>query len=229
MFGLAVLASASEIVPPDAGYHGRTYGQWSARWFEWIMEFPVQDKDGDPLPHPNFDDPNFDVSDRQAGGVWFIAGSFVGEDGLPIERTATIPHNKALLIGLLNVECSSVEPPEFGFHGDTEAEQRDCAKYWADHIVPGSLFLEVDGEDLTDIASFRAVTPQFKFKAPTPWVFGETGGQGTAVGDGYFVLLEPLPEGQHTIHYGGTFRFTLEEDGFEAEFPKDIVIHLTVE
>jgi hypothetical protein len=140
-----------------------------------------------------------------------------------------MPHNKALFIALLNAECSSVEPPESGFHGDTEAEQRDCAKYWADHIVPASLFLEIDGESVTDLTSFRTVTPQFKFKAPTPWIFGETGGKGTSVGDGYFVLLEPLPKGEHTIHYGGLFRFTLADDGFDAELPVDMIYHVTVE
>lgn len=229
LLGQAVCAYATEIVPPDVKYHGRTYGEWAAKWFEWGMEFPVQDKQGNPLPHPSFDDPNFDVRDRQSGTVWFLGGAFVGEDGLPIERTATIPRNKALFIGVQTVECSSVEPPESGFHGDTEAEQRDLAKFWADHVVPATLFFEVDDEAITDFAPFRTDTPQFKFKAPTPWIFAETGGKGTSVGDGYFVLLEPLPKGEHTIHFGGTFHFTLAVDGFDGDLSVDMIYHVTVE
>ena len=227
--GAASPVYAGDIVAPDAEYNGKSYAEWSARWFEWVMEYPVQDKDGNPLPHPSFDDANVDVRDRQSGDVWFLSGPFVGEDGLPDERSCTIPEQKALFIGLVAVECSSVEPPESGFHGDTEAEQRECANYWANHIVPASLFLEVDGQSVTDLASFRAVSPQFKFKAPTPWFFGETGGKSTSVSDGYFVLLEPLPKGEHTIHYGGSFLFTLAEDGFDAELTVDMTYHVTVE
>lgn len=225
--GAASPVYAGDVVPPDAEYHGKTYEEWSAKWFEFVMEFPVEDKHGNPLPHPSIDDPNFDVRDRQSGNVWFISGAFVGEDGLPIERTCTIPHGKALFIGLLSVECSSLEPEDTGFHGDTETEQRECAKDWADHIV--DVFCTIDGEQVENIASHRAVSPQFKFKAPTPWFFGETGGKGTSVADGYYVLLEPLPKGEHTIHYGGSFHFTLADDGFDADLVVDMTYHVTVE
>ena len=53
------------VVPPETKFHGKTYGEWSAQWREWFMEFPVQDKHGNPLPHPSLDDPNFDVRDHQ--------------------------------------------------------------------------------------------------------------------------------------------------------------------
>jgi len=55
------------------------------------MEFPVQDKQGNPLPHPSFDDPNFDVRDRQQGDVWFLA-----ETSPVTVRTCDIPLEKSL-------------------------------------------------------------------------------------------------------------------------------------
>jgi hypothetical protein len=46
----------------------------------------------------------------------------------------TIPLGRLLFVAGLTIECSSLEPLESGFHGDTEEEQAECATYWADHI-----------------------------------------------------------------------------------------------
>ncbi len=207
----------ARIVRPEDRYKGTTYAEWSAEWWRWFMEFPVQDKQGNPLPHPSFDDPNFDVRDQQQGDVWFLA------ETSPITvRTCDIPHGKSLFVALHTAEASNLEDL-----GDTEAEQRATAKWFADHIV-GSFF-EIDGHPVADIASYRVASPQFKFKAPTPWIFGATGGNGTSVGDGYYVLLEPLPRGHHTIHYGGSYHFSIAEgDPFDLELPSDTTYHLNV-
>jgi hypothetical protein len=111
--------------------------------------------------------------------------------------------------------------------GTTEAEQRATADWFAVHIVDS--FFEIDGQPVADIESYRVASSQFKFDAPTPWVFGPTGGKGTSVADGYYVLLKPLPKGQHTIHYGGSFHFSIAEgDPFDLEIPSDSTYHLNV-
>lgn len=205
----------AEVVRPNECYHGRTYAEWSAEALKWSLELPL---DG----HPALDvSPNFDVSAGQSGNVWFLGAPFG-----TVERTSTIPRNKALFITLANAEASSLEPPESGFHGDTEAEQRAVAKFWADHIV--NVFCIIDGEPVKRIERYRVSSPQYEFTAPSPWLFGDIGGEGTSVGDGYYVLIEPLSKGKHTIHFGGTFHFTLAEDGFDGDLPIDITYQLTV-
>jgi hypothetical protein len=203
-----------EILPPESQPFGKSYSEWVAAFWKWLMEYPLPGNPALEQPNP------FDLSVRQSGQVWFWAAPDFGE------RVATLPVGKALFLTLRDVECSSLEPEDSGFHGDTEAEQQACAKFWADHIV--EVFCVIDGVAVENLQAYRFSSPQISFTAPTPWIFGETGGAGTSAGDGYFLMLTPLPKGQHTIHYGGTFRFTLEEDGFEAEFPKDITIQLTV-
>ena len=66
---------------------------------------------------------------------------------------------------------------------------------------------------------------EFPFTAPTPWIFNTVGGNGTAVADGYFLLLEPLPAGPHTIHYGGKFHIPA---GVLGPDPVDIVKDTTL-
>ena len=61
---------------------------------------------------------------------------------------------------LLNAECSSLEPEESGFHGDTEAEQRACAKFWTDHIV--NVGCTIDGEAVANMGDTERVRRSFR-------------------------------------------------------------------
>ena len=54
-------------------------------------------------------------------------------------------------------------------------------------------------------------------------LIGSTGGPGTSVSDGYFVMLAPLSAGQHTIHFKGS------EGAAPNTFTLDITYHLTVQ
>src|SRR5882672_7410207 len=63
------------IVPPDANFHGKTYGQWAASFWQWMMGLPLEG-------HPALDTPSFDFSAGQSGNVWYWAAP----DG-PITRT----------------------------------------------------------------------------------------------------------------------------------------------
>lgn len=176
------------VIPPNARPYGLTLAQWSAKWWQWGLELPAV------AGHPFIDCPDPpDVG--QSGPVWFLAGNY-GSNPCP----AVVPVGKSVFFPIINAECSSLEP--FPYHGDTAEEQRVCAKGWADQIDVSLLFCEVDGVPLKNLEFYRFVSPQFAFTAPTPWIFGADGGSGTAVGDGYYIFLTPLSQGEHTIHFG---------------------------
>lgn len=203
------------VLPPQSHPYGQSYGQWSADWWTWFMEHPV-------TGHPSVDSPDFDVSSGQQGKVWFLGSPFG-----TVERTVTIPTGKALFIGLLNAEASDLEDL-----GDTEEAQRETAAWIADHIV--SVSCTVDGKPVKHMERYRVQSPtQFSFTAPDPWVFSPApGGDGTAMADGYFVMLTPLSKGKHTIHFTGSFRFEAGEFGPEqieaVEFGLDVTYHINV-
>jgi hypothetical protein len=213
--GLALLVGMSAIraqggaLPPNSKAFGKSYADWSAAWWQWLFSLPV---DG----HPGIDSPDFDVTAGQSGHVWFLTGPFG-----TVERNVVIPAGTALYVALVNVESSSLEDPPF--YGATAADQLAIASAFADYIT--DLSFTVDGRSIKNIGDFRVTSPQFSFTAPTPWVFGATGGTGTAVGVGYFVMLPPLSVGTHTIHYTGAFKFS---DAPEDYFGVDMTYHVTV-
>ena len=207
------------IVPPNAKFHGKTYPEWHAAFWQYALSRPL-------AGHPFLDTPEYDFSAGQKGSVWFVGGP----DG-PITRTVSIPSGKALFLTLRDVETSSLEA--WPFFGATEAEQRSNSVWFADRIV--DVYCEINGVPVPNLHQFRFQSPQFGFTAPTPWIFGNfdpgpnVGGRGTAVGDGYFLMVE-LPKGQHTIHFGGTYHFEAGELGNEEPFdlPHDITMEVTV-
>jgi hypothetical protein len=202
--GLATALKAS-VLPPNANAFGKSYGEWSAEWWQWAFALPPE------ANHPFWAAPeDLDVTLGQSGKVWFLASPF----GTAV-REVTIPEGTALCLGILNNEASSLEPPPY--YGGTAEEQAAVAKSWSDMIT--EVFCIVDGKPVEDMASYRIVSPQFTFAAPTPWVFGGEGGIGTAVSDGYFVILTPLSKGQHVIQCGGTL----------AEYLIDVTYIITVE
>jgi hypothetical protein len=204
---LAQTSDNSLVFPPTASPFGMTYTDWSVAWWQWALARPV---DGHPFIDPGFvcNAPN----NGQSGPVWFLALSQLQRP--EFERSCTIPANTPVFIGLVNVECSSLEPTfPAGTGGQTEEEQRACADFVADHIVVNrrTPFCEIDGEAVANLGSFRFPSPQFTFTAPTEWIFGDPdhpGGTGTAVSDGYFLMLKPLSTGTHTLRCGGAFHFS---------------------
>lgn len=203
---------SSGVFPTNAVMYDKTYPEWVAAFWKWGLEYPL---DG----HPFVEHPTFDLSLRQSGPVWFWGAPDLGE------RTCTMPAGTALFLTLRDVETSTLEDPPF--FGATENDQRTNSAWFADHIT--NLFCVIDGVSFTNLPAYRTSSSQFQFNAPTPWIFGTTGGSGTGVGDGYYLMLAPLAEGPHTIHYGGAFRFAAGELGPDPQdWPKDITVHLTV-
>jgi hypothetical protein len=192
-------SATPRVFPPQSSPHGQSYSQWSAAYWQWLFALPV---DG----HPGTDSPDFNVTEGQSGHVWFLTGPFG-----TIERNVTIPAGTSLFIALINVDSSTLEEPPF--YGGTAADQLAIANGFAAFIT--DLSFTVDGKTVDNIGDFRVTSPQFSFTAPSPWIFGATGGTGLATGVGYFVMLSPLSVGTHTIHYTGAFKF--------SEAPEDYI------
>lgn len=204
------LPAKSIVIPPAVEVFGKSYGEWSAAWWQWFLEHPV-------AGHPALEDPTFDITSGQSGPVWFLASPFG-----TVEREVTVPYGKLLFAGMLNAEASDLE----GL-GSTEAEQRATANWYADHIQDVSC--TINGRRVPLISRFRVESPQFAFTAPDPWIFSPApGGDGTSVADGYFIMVAPLTPGKHTIRYTGKFVFTLEADGFDLELTLDTTYVINV-
>lgn len=213
--------SSPIVMRPYTEPIGKTYGEWSERFLQWNYSFPLDQ-------HPLFEDGDVDCSKGQKGNVWFLGGTFtvVGDETEvrgEADRNCSIPVGKALFFPIINAECNEIVDGT----GD-EGVLRECANFLADHIQ--ELKVTVDGEEIEHFGLYRAESPLFTIgPLPENNILGVSSRDtAPSVGDGFYVMLAPLSEGEHDIHFEGAAVFTVEEDGFEFRFELDIDYHITV-
>jgi hypothetical protein len=195
------------IVPSNAKPYGMTYGEWSAKWWQWNLSLPVDQ-------NPSYDEGGScsNGANGQLGPVWFLTGVNVSS-GTAV-RNCIIPAGKALFFPIINTECSTLEEPPF--YGSNEEELRDCAK----SFNVSDVYAEIDGIAVQNLDNYLVESPLYTFAVPPNNIWGLPAGTGQSVSNGYFLMHTPLSIGEHTIHFGGTY--------IEYGFTLDITYHLTV-
>jgi len=210
--------SSAFVFPVQSRPFALSYGEWSARWWQWAFSLP---NDRSPLFGTAA------CSAGQSGLVWFLPGAAVGEPGP--RQDCTVPFGRSLFVALINGECSNLEGS-----GTTEAELRSCADSIGTLIDPNSLVATLDGQPITGLSHFQVESPLFFF-GPLPKnslieYFCVDQGEGCAappagtigysVGAGVYLMFAPLSLGTHTLY----FRAAIPA----ANYFIDTTYHLTV-
>jgi hypothetical protein len=197
------------VVPPNIPTFGATYGEWSARWWQWFYMWPAQNG---PKPHPSTWSGASKCDTGQLGPVWFLVGIPTSTGTTTTTIDCDIPAGKALFFPIITVECSNLE--ESPFYGKDAQARQQCA-HTDISSVGNSLVATVDGHSINDLKTFEAQSPDFVFAVPVSNVVPlppSSGDFAQSSADGYYLMLFLTP-GKHTIHFGGTlssFGFTVD-------------------
>ena len=210
-------AGNPKILPPQSRAHGGTYSEWAGAWWRWAYSLPGGE-DQNPVQ-----DPTGDLAGLgQSGPVWFLAGSF----GETVTRTVTLPPGKTLFFPIINTVW--VNLPDYGDDPWSD-EQRDFAREVIAPFIDGAFNLscQIDGVEVMNIENYRCTTQdgdEYMITFPEDNLWGlPPGVYGPSVDDGIYLMVAPLPPGQHTI------RFTAETFDFWGNpFALDVTYDLTV-
>jgi len=173
-------------VEPTTPY-GLTYGEWTARWWQWAYSIPRD-------VHPAYDDTGKYCTEGQSGPVWFLAGTY----GHPAERYCTIREGKAILLPILNSECSYAEFPSL----NDQEQLRQCANQIQDSVV--QLEASIDGMPISGLEQYRVQSPLFNLTVGQNNILDLPANTTTqAVSDGNWLFLKPLSKGEHVIYFKG--------------------------
>ncbi len=192
LLGLVLGASAQNgpnpmLYQPNENILGMSYGDWSAAWWQWMLQFT-----NDISPYNDLTGVQCGLG--QGGPVFFLAGA-----PSPTTRSCIIHGAKVLFIPLYNAECSTIEAAPW--HADNGSQARVCAAPWVEGTT--GLKFVLDGKKAVYLTSYRAQSPYFYFNVPTDNNFiGTTGPtEGWSVSDGWWVAVKPLIPGIHTLHF----------------------------
>ncbi len=197
-------SASANIFPAEATPYGKSYEEWAAAWWQWLL----------PIPKDESPQEGADCDVNQSGQVFFLAGNFGGTS----TRSCAIPAGKAILFPVLN--ATQANCPELAGGGYTCEASMDEATLragvsWAidlDH----TLTLEIDGDSVEGLADYRIQSDMFNTGAPAEaedrlWSICSgpirenscgvpVGTPRGVVTDGYWVMLRPLPPGEHHVH-----------------------------
>lgn len=205
----------AQVLPKDAVVDGRTIGEWSAEWFQSFYALGTN-------VSPMFDPDGRSATNGQPAGAVFFLGSGTGFETAPIHRTFFVPEEKYLFVPLLvaTVDNIDTDPPL------TVEEMRDGITAFIND--PRELHANIDGVDVPNLLQHRAATPVFSVEYTNAdnyltVVYGHpiVGLVDPVVGDGYWLMIEPLAPGPHVLRYGGAY-------GLPFYFPTDITANITV-
>lgn len=174
--------------PPPATPHLKSYPQWGALWWQWILQTPAAN-------NPALDPTGANCGVNQpVPGVFLLAGSL---DGSTVNRTCTVPVGTAFVMPLLNSVglAQQTDPPD----QRTEAFQRSVAAC-IESPSPTHLSIAVDGQVLLNPNALLEKSVVFSVNLPSDNVFGVPPQLlSPAADEGYYAFIEPLSPGTHTL------------------------------
>ena len=178
-------------IEESASWQGLT-----SEWWQWALSIPTPQ-------NPQVDTTGENSVVGQRGSVWFLAGVFGGGT---VTRTSFLPEGKALFFPVFNdVEINT--PNVCGSGSDNVPVKILRAMSAANVRGAANLSVTVDG---VPVKNFRRVQSEvFEVTLPANSIFVPLcppssvppGVYSPAVSDGYYVLLNPLRVGKHTLHF----------------------------
>jgi hypothetical protein len=177
------------VFSADSKPYGLTYGQWTAKWWQWAYSIPKE-------INPSYDDTGKNCAQGQSGPVWFLTGAYRHA----VNRLCDIPAGKAILFTILNSECSYAEFPNI----KTEKVLRECSKEMQDKVI--HIEASIDGISIKNLSNYRIRSPLFNFTLPKNNILGLAPQTTQAVSDGNWVFLQPLSVGKHIIYFQGELK-----------------------
>lgn len=189
-----LLPAQAGVLAPGSVYNGKTLGEWSAEWNKYVYSIPE-------FQGPLYDTTGEKASINQSGSVFFLVGTFTGES---VTRKITVKENQSLFLPLINVWYNNFplaenNPPKAG------EELANAIKPVID--ATDSLFFNLDGVAFStdELFQHRETPAPFNATLPENNFYGEPAGSSSVVAsDGYWLMVEPLSVGKHTVSFGGT-------------------------
>ena len=205
-----VLGSNSvNIFPPGSKPYGLTFAEHQKNFWKWILEIhanesPVNDRTGEKCANGQ---------SNTNSSVFYLSFN----NGGISERTCKVPVGKGLLIPVMQVEWSDKEAP-----GASVEELHKSAKKDQDSV--NSLYLKIGDKEYKykDLIKYRTQTDVFEVVFPDKGIFGVIeGGVSKVIGDGFYILTEPLTKGNYLVHFKSSL-VCLDPECAEPNFAQDI-------
>ena len=209
-------STSVNIFPPGSTPYGLPYPKHIENFWKWILSIPAKDN---PINDPTGEKCATGQSNTNSS-LFYLAFN----NGGISERTCKVPVGKGLFIPVMQVELTEKDVP-----GATIEELKLSAKTDQDSV--NSLYLKIGNKErnFEDLRKYRTDTDGFDVNYADNGIFGIVeGGPTKAVADGYYIMTDPLQQGNYTVYYRSSLS-CLEPGCAEPNFAQDIKYNIIVE
>jgi hypothetical protein len=175
-----------ELFAPNSRPFGRTYAEWTAKWWQWALSIPKTE-------NPLVDENGESCAINQNGPVWFLAGTLKG----PAERSCAIPAHRAILFPVINFEASVAEGD-----GTKDEELAARAKCEMDQIT--NIRAMISSTNVDELKHYRIQSPPFNVTLPPDNVLGLPAQTTKMISEGYWLFLKLLEPGTYDLYSFGS-------------------------
>jgi hypothetical protein len=184
--------------PVNSSPYGISYKNWTAKWSAWQEEIPKSyNWNFKDTPGVNYVSKDCSYMQDPSSPVFFLP--WVGKElGTYVTVTCIVPHNKAILI---SVDSGTGDYSDPSVKLKTPSElirlETESNKY------PNEFHSTLDGRplDLINDEVHKVTSDLYNLTLPKDNLWGEPEGPGKAITQGWWLMLKPLPTGEHTVHY----------------------------
>jgi hypothetical protein len=201
---LAIPASAATtILPPGSTVAGQSIADWTAGWWTRYWQYPFT------LIDPATG--NVPATLNNSGRVFYVPTTNGDPTLGHVTISFSVPHGTPILVPVLpfdDLEAASID-------GNAPVADREHAANvvvtgWLGSVDTTSLFASIDGVPVSNLSSYLEQTGLFSGGPTQVGSIAKTGG--VTAGDdlypnaaaGYWLLIEGLTLGQHTLDFGGS-------------------------
>jgi hypothetical protein len=205
------------IMPLNMAFADReSLNTLSANWWQWATSIPTSQ-------NPLLDTTGSNCMVGQHGSIWFLAGV---SGGGTTTRTCSVPADKVIFFPVIN--SVNINTPNICGEGPENKSVEDLRALSAAFIDGATnLSVELDGKEINTLRRvqsqvFAVALPEDNlFDAPCTGLGNVPEGiYSPSVDDGFYVKLNPLKKGDHTL------RFHAENPS--QNFVEDVTYKLTV-
>lgn len=210
------IAAAALMSANAAIAQTKAYEQLSGEWWQWALSIPAAD-------NPLVDATGGKCMVGQRGDNWFLAGTFGASSAT---RTCSIPEDTTLFFPVINIV--EFDSPNVCGQDSTPLPSSFYRGLAADFINgAANLSVHVDGKSIKQLHRVRSEVFAVAFPDDNLFVAGcaslggfPAGIYSPAVDDGYYVRLNPLGAGNHTLQ--------IHAENPSAGFVLDVTYNLTI-
>jgi hypothetical protein len=173
------------IYPPTSSPLDLPYNEWGKKFWQWWLSIPAQVS---PFPDPKKIDYTCFVG--LGAFVVFLADPMITAQTPNLTYECTIPSDRHILILGISELCSYDQDHQ------TDESLRVCVRERND-FAQQEIF--VDGKQVQNVEEFRFTTSFFNVTFPENNIFTYPPSTTKGLVDGTWIMLKPLPPGDHTI------------------------------